>query len=136
MTVYFSATETGFYNDLYKADYMDAGTWPDDAVEISDIEYQSLLSGQENGYEITPDASGKPVLTDPVVDPVVVAEGTKRQLLAEADKIITPLERAVKHSMVTEEEKLRLAAWEKYSVLVSRVNPEDAPDIDWPLKPL
>ena len=52
-----------------------------------------------------------------------------------ADEIIEQLSRAVKYDMATEEEKLRLAAWEKYSVLVSRIKPEDAPEIEWPKKP-
>ncbi|WP_210455089.1 tail fiber assembly protein, partial [Pantoea ananatis] len=63
---------------------------------------------------------------------VIISSGTRSRLLAEAERIIFPLALAVKHDMATEEEKLRLAAWEKYSVLVSRVNPEKP---KWPDKP-
>jgi hypothetical protein len=37
--------------------------------------------------------------------------------------------------MATDEEKARLEAWEKYSVLLMRIDPEKAPGIDWPPKP-
>lgn len=66
---------------------------------------------------------------------VAAAQAKLETLNQEADDIIEQLKRAVKYDMATEEEKLRLEAWEKYSVLVSRINPEDAPDIDWPEKP-
>ena len=51
---------------------------------ISETKYNALLKGQEGGKEITPDANGNPALTDPVVDPVVVAEGTQSNLPQEA----------------------------------------------------
>ncbi|EPY5344486.1 tail fiber assembly protein [Klebsiella quasipneumoniae] len=41
----------------------------------------------------------------------------------------------MKLDMVTGAEKTELSAWEKYSVLLSRIHPEDAPEINWPMKP-
>ena len=57
------------------------------------------------------------------------------RLQREADEIIERLRLAVKYDMATEGETARLAAWEKYSVLLSRIKPEDAPEIEWPDKP-
>lgn len=53
----------------------------------------------------------------------------KRKLLEEAENVITPLARAVKLSIATDEEIKQLEAWELYSVLVSRV---DTSNPDWP----
>jgi hypothetical protein len=69
------------------------------------------------------------------VDNIAVAENKKSQLMADANAAIAPLERAVKLEMATDEEVERLNAWERYSVLLSRVKPEDAPDIVWTEKP-
>lgn len=69
------------------------------------------------------------------VDNIAVAENKKSQLMADANAAIAPLERAVKLEMATGEEVERLNAWERYSVLLSRVKPEDTPDIVWPEKP-
>ncbi|ELM1618776.1 tail fiber assembly protein [Salmonella enterica] len=60
------------------------------------------------------------------------AEAKKVKLLEEAETVITPLARAVKLGIITDEEQQRLVAWEQYSVLVSRVD-TSAPD--WPEKP-
>ncbi|HCL5294948.1 TPA: tail fiber assembly protein [Salmonella enterica] len=60
------------------------------------------------------------------------AEVKKLKLLEEAETVITPLARAVKRGIATDEEQKRLDAWELYSVLVSRV---DTSDPDWPEKP-
>ncbi|MCV5951658.1 tail fiber assembly protein, partial [Escherichia coli] len=42
------------------------------------------------------------------------------------------LERAVRLNMATDEECARLESWERYSVLISRVDPENP---EWPEMP-
>ncbi|MFU0445278.1 tail fiber assembly protein [Pseudocitrobacter faecalis] len=68
-------------------------------------------------------------------DYVAVAEIKKSQLMAEANVAIAPLERAVKLNMATDEETQKLESWERYSVLLNRVDPSKAPDINWPEVP-
>ncbi|WP_436882779.1 tail fiber assembly protein [Enterobacter asburiae] len=133
---FYSPTTGGFYPLTMKEQYENSiNGWPVDAIEVSTEDYRALMDGQENGQVITPDANGKPVLTDPVVDPVVVAEGTKRQLLKEAAEKIAILQDAVDLNMATEDEKFLLIEWKKYRVLLTRIKPEDAPNIEWPVKP-
>ncbi|HBQ4482680.1 TPA: phage tail protein I [Escherichia coli] len=61
-----------------------------------------------------------------------LAESQKATLLSEAESVILLLERAVRLNMATEEERSRLEAWERYSVLVSRVDPANP---EWPEMP-
>ncbi|KSU45216.1 hypothetical protein ABI57_08165, partial [Salmonella enterica subsp. enterica serovar Veneziana] len=56
----------------------------------------------------------------------------KLKLLEEAETVITPLARAVKRGIATDEEQKRLEVWEEYSVLVNRV---DTSKPDWPERP-
>ncbi|EFG9330513.1 tail fiber assembly protein [Escherichia coli] len=58
-----------------------------------------------------------------------LAESQKATLLSEAESVILPLERAVRLNMATDEERSRLDTWERYSVLVSRVDPANP---EWP----
>lgn len=60
------------------------------------------------------------------------AEVKKLKLLEEAETVITPLARAVKLGIATDEEQKRLDAWELYSVMVNRV---DTANPEWPEKP-
>ncbi|EJC2670551.1 tail fiber assembly protein [Escherichia coli] len=60
------------------------------------------------------------------------AESQKAALLSEAESVIQPLERAVRLNMATDEERTRLESWERYSVLVNRV---DTAKPEWPQKP-
>ncbi|MCH5696076.1 tail fiber assembly protein, partial [Salmonella sp. NW1217] len=60
------------------------------------------------------------------------AEVKKLKLLEEAETVITPLARAVKRGIATDEEQKRLEVWEEYSVLVNRV---DTSKPDWPERP-
>ena len=62
--MFYSASTCGFYSREIHGDNM-----PADVVEITNEEYESLLSGQSSGKLIKPDAQGRPVLQDPPVPP-------------------------------------------------------------------
>jgi hypothetical protein len=67
---------------------------------------------------------------------VSAADVKLKQLQDETDEVIERFKRAVKYDMATDEEAALLEAWERYSVLLGRVNTADAPDINWPVKPV
>lgn len=139
MTVYFSAAENGFYDDAFKADYTAAGTWPDDAVEISDRWYQHLINGQTLGRNITANEYGQPVLADPPSPTkeqlIAEAEAQKAALITAASETIAILKDAIDLGKATKGEEASLLAWREYRVLLMRVDTSLAPDIEWPVKP-
>lgn len=139
MTVYFSASENGFYDDAYRADYIAAGTWPDDAAAISDQWYQYLLNGQFLGRVVTVNEYGQPVLTDPPAPTkeqlIAEADARKAALITDASETISILKDAVDLGKSTKEEEARLLAWREYRVLLMRVDTSLAPDIEWPAAP-
>lgn len=129
---FYSPATGGFYPLSMKEQYESSiNGWPADAIEISPEDYQALMDGQENGQVIVPGDDGVPELVTPEIDHVSETGAKIRTLLKEASEIIFPLTLAVKLGMATKEETASLEAWERYSVLVSRVKPGE----DWPLKP-
>lgn len=68
----------------------------------------------------------------PKEDLISQAEQQKANLIAEASQTISILQDAVDLDMATDEEKGQIILWKKYRVLLSRVAPSKAPDIDWP----
>ena len=64
-----------------------------------------------------------------------LAQRVKTDLLNTANNEIAPLQNAVDLGMATDEEKTRLTAWKKYTVLLNRVDLSKAPDIVWPNQP-
>lgn len=55
MKIFFSESTIGFYFDVIHTDI------PDDAVEITEPEYQNLLGKQSMEFEITVNKKGKPI---------------------------------------------------------------------------
>ncbi|EAW8020802.1 tail fiber assembly protein [Salmonella enterica] len=80
------------------------------------------------------EAEAKEILNQPVTAEQLKAqnESNKAFLLDEANTVITMLERAVRLNMATEKEIQLLNDWERYSVMVNRVNTSNP---DWPKKP-
>lgn len=133
---FWSEKENGFYPESMKELYENSPDgWPEDAVEISEELYNSLLEGQSRGKVIASGRDGKPLLSDPVIDHIAIAEAEKNLLVSEAEEMILPLQRAVKYDIASDEEKQRLKAWEIYSVKLSRIDTSAAPEIEWPEKP-
>lgn len=56
-------------------------------------------------------------------------------LQQEAELVISPLERAVKRGVATDNDVARLNAWEDYSLSLLKVDTGTFPDIEWPEKP-
>lgn len=75
MQRYYSATTRGFYCDEINGDNI-----PDDAVEISEDNYQDLMDGQSRLMTITPGSDGHPVLALP--DPPDPADIIKAKIVA------------------------------------------------------
>lgn len=127
-----SASNNGFYSALNSL-------IPDDAIDISDELYHSLLDGNMAGMIIVTGESGLPELQQrpaPSVDELrAMAEQQKLSLRSKADSEIAWRQDAVDAAIATDEETAALAEWKKYRVLLMRVDISTAPDIDWPTQP-
>jgi len=83
-----SATTGAFYPEDMRADYEKAGTWPADAIKLTDAQYLALRAGRDAGKVIVPDSKGKPVLADPQPPaPLTRAEIEQLRLRAYADPV-------------------------------------------------
>jgi hypothetical protein len=135
----FSASTGCFYPDELLQDYRDNHSLPADLITVNDGVFHEFTGVPPEGKQRGVGIDGKPAWVD-VPPPTKVqlfalAAAEKEQCRAKAEDVIAPLERAEKYGIATQEELSNLERWEKYSVLLSRINPNDAPDIEWPVMP-
>ena len=64
-----------------------------------------------------------------------VATSQKKQLLSDVNEQISYLQDAIDADIATDAEKSLFAALKKYRVLLNRIDVNQAPDIEWPIKP-
>jgi hypothetical protein len=140
MKYYYSTQKNGFYPTCMKQDYICAGTWPDDGIEVDEsvfIEFAGNIP-PEGKMRIAGD-DGLPSWGDippPTSEDLQrQAEQKQRSLLNDADTQIIRLERIVRRNMATEDEINRLDNWELYSIALSRLDCSKVDDINWPKKP-
>lgn len=128
----YSAKRNTFYPMLYLLDYIE--DWPDDVIQVNDSVYDEFAANvtPAGKYRIAGD-NGLPTWADiPPPDPdalIEQAEVNKIRLLDAANLAIAPLERAVRLGIATDEEVKQLETWERYSVMVNRV---DTSNPEWP----
>ncbi|MCP1107275.1 tail fiber assembly protein [Serratia nevei] len=138
-TYQFSAKTGSFYPTGMLEEYRNANTLPDDLVGVDDETYNLYITAPPEGKIRGADDSGFPAWVNapaPTPEQQVISARIKKSRLAdEAETTIAPLARAAKYGDATQEESAKLIAWEKYSVQLSRIKPETAPDIDWPQPP-
>ncbi|MBD8169523.1 tail fiber assembly protein [Erwinia persicina] len=139
MTVNFSAKDLAFYPDALKLDYDRAGSWPGDAIPVSEAVYLEFSGAAPAGKRLVVSAEGLPAWGD-VLPPthdeqVKAAVLEKESLRSRADAIITPLQDAVDLDIATSDEAAGYSAWRKYRVLLNRVDTSSPDDIHWPDMP-
>lgn len=94
----------------------------DDSMAYGAALYQEAIYGKWG--EVQPYKPTEKTLSEPAR-----AMTTKAELMTNAEAVIAPLSRAVKYDIATDAEKTALEAWERYTVLLSRV------DVDNPVWP-
>ena len=147
MTIKFSVNKQAFYDE-------NTGVIPEDAVVVTHEQHISLITGMNDGWrQVYIGTDGELTLSDskpsqwhtwdavahewylsPEDAARIQTEDAERQksvLRVKADTEIGWRQDAVDADIATDEEKVALAAWKKYRVLVMRVN-TSAEDIQWP----
>ncbi|HGE8473275.1 TPA: tail fiber assembly protein [Serratia marcescens] len=139
MSYGFSASTGAFYVYEDRASYEENGNWPADVKPVSDEVWQAYCGQGPAGKVRGADRKGLPCWVDappPTKSTLVAAaERKKAELLDVAGKAIAPLQDADDLAIVTEEEAAQLRLWKTYRVQLNRINPQDAPETDWPLPP-
>ncbi|EMX8467352.1 tail fiber assembly protein [Serratia ureilytica] len=139
MAYKFSAKTNSFYPAAMLEDYRQAGTLPDDLIDTDEEEYRTYTATPPVGKVRGANEHGAPAWVIPPpptqeqLEMAALLEKNRRT--EEAEAYIAPLARAEKYDIATPEERGLLVSWEKYSVQLSRIKPEAAPDIDWPQPP-
>ncbi len=101
------------------------GKLPDDVVSIAPEGHFVKWDGKKWVHDTDAEKTAQ----------ITQATQQKESLLTLATSKIGPLQDAVDLGIATDAETALLQAWKKYRVLINRVQPEDAPDINWPEVP-
>lgn len=136
MSYGFSASTGAFYVYEDRASYEENGNWPADVKPVSDEVWKAYCGQGPAGKVRGADRKGLPCWVDappPTKSTLVAAaERKKAELLDVAGKAIAPLQDADDLAIATEEEAAQLRLWKTYRVQLNRINPQDAPETDWP----
>ena len=134
----YSAEKNAFYPLSMLEDYAAVGAWPDDGIDVDEAVFQAYTGQPPEGKQ-RGSSKGLPCWVDippPTAEQLrASAERRKASLMASAAKAMAPLQDAVKLGIAKEEEAALLSRWEIYRVQLYRINPQDAPEIDWPVAP-
>ncbi|ELS8065595.1 tail fiber assembly protein [Escherichia coli] len=141
-SVFFSPASKSFYLQELLPEYEDAGTLPDDVIEITRETYEQFLGLHPEGKEIGADSSGRPIwINSPPPskeDEMLAAEMKKISLVSEVNTYINthqwPGKAAIGRLKGYELEQYNL--WLDYLDALELVDTSSAPDIEWPTPPV
>ena len=141
MEVYFfSATTNTFYMESMKDDYVMAGTWPSDAIEVSEAVFQEYCGQPPSGKTRGADDSGMPAWVDlpPRSDEDIIVGNTghKQFLIKEASQEISILTDATDPNIVDPvdpNDVALLREWKLYRIALNKVT--DMLNPVWPKQP-
>jgi len=133
----YSSKTQGFYPSDKEGQmpYIEAGSLPDDLVEISDEDYAAWVNPPDGKCSAWVD--GRPVVTVlPSVDYVALARDKRKELEAAASAATYTLSLKLQMGRkLTAAETAKVNAWLDYSDALAATDLSDAPDIKWPPEP-
>ncbi|MCW7549354.1 tail fiber assembly protein [Photorhabdus sp. APURE] len=136
----FSALNKTFYPVSLQQDYIQAGSWPNDPISVTDDIFHTFSGIPPEGKILSCGEDALPCWEDippPTKEELIaIAEAQRAQFIYLANEKITPLADAVELDIATNEETLLLKEWKKYRVMLNRVDTSTAPEVDWPISPL
>lgn len=139
MEMFFSGRTLGFYPLDMKDDYESAGSWPDDAVKLTQNEKDKYWLKTAPVGKMLGCKNSKPCWVS--IPPPTKAELTeqaelkKQALITEANQKTQLWQTQLMLGIITDEDKASLTEWMLYVQKVQAVDTSTAPDIIWPEKP-
>nr|DAU58063.1 MAG TPA: tail fiber assembly protein [Caudoviricetes sp.] len=134
----FSALNNAFYPLSLKSRYIEAGSWPDDCVEVDDEVFQKY-TGEPPAGKVRGVKDGLPCWIDlppPTQEELeAINKQTQFKLRDIADSEIAWRQDAVESDFATEKEVTELYEWKKYRVLLMRIDTSAEQTIEWPTPP-
>ncbi|HDL7929509.1 tail fiber assembly protein [Yersinia enterocolitica] len=139
MTAKFSPSAKSFYPLNMIDDGSYSGNLPNDLIDVTDEELANYWKKSPPDGKKLDVIDGRPAWVDlppPTHEELVsYANEKKSQLKATADSEIAWRKYAVDGGYAEGEEATKLAEWQKYSVLLMRINTSKGADISWPNQP-
>ncbi|QBH98746.1 tail fiber assembly protein [Limnobaculum zhutongyuii] len=141
-TIFYSAKTNSAYPESLKGEYMQAGSWPDDAMEISGAIYtEFFMSHPPDGKVRMADESGLPLWGDiPLPTPEelkVIANAKKQSLMDAANSHINAYQWPSKLALgrLNDADKGKFNRWLDYLDALNAIDTSLVPDIEWPTTP-
>lgn len=133
----FSPSLNRFYQPAWEKDYVLAGDWPDDLIEVSGDVFAEFTSPKA-GFVRTvvndlPAWKEAPPLTRE--EQANIAENTKQQLLYAAKQKITGWQTDLLLGDISDEDRDKLILWRDYIRKLEAIDTSKSPDIEWPVSP-
>ena len=140
MSYIFSATENAFYPLSMRQQYADAGTWPENGIQVSDDIFNEFTATPEPGKMRIAGSDGLPAWSD-IPPPsheelIAIAEQVSQQLLTQADAVMLDWRTELMLGEISDANRAKLSAWIAYKNEVKAVDVTSDPEhISWPVPP-
>lgn len=125
--------------EALKNDYEVAGTWPVDAMALSNAQALEFMSAAPVGKIMLAGTDGLPMWGDvPPLSPAELshqAEQKKRRLIDDAQEVISIWQTKLLLGRISDTEKVCLNSWLDYIDALQAVDITAAPNISWPARP-
>lgn len=135
----YSPSNNMFYPVILIDDYKLSGTWPLDAVMVSQAVFEKFTAPPPQGKVRSPNSSGQPRWVDcqaPTEEQIISAQQSmKEYLISSAIAITSDWRVELSLGLISDADKEKLTEWMSYLKLVKAIDTSSSREIVWPTKP-
>ena len=137
--MFYSPKNNAFYPLDLKQDYVSAGSWPSDAIEVDESIFLTFSSTPPVGKVRVAGEDNLPSWGDippPTAEELIAqAEAKKTGLISDAKKTISIWQSELLLGEISDDDKASLTGWISYIKALQKVDSSKGPDIVWPDAP-
>ncbi|MRT01868.1 tail fiber assembly protein [Ewingella americana] len=136
---YYSPKNNAFYPKEFEEDYLQAGSFPDDVVEVGDEVFLEFSSNPAPGRVRIAGKDGKPAWADapkPTKEQLITfSESVKASKISGAKQTISIWQSELLLGEISDEDKGKLTEWISYIKDLQKVDTSNPSKIIWPTEP-
>lgn len=136
MTFYYSAKDNGFLDGSKKEIYLNAGTWPDDAIGVSVEVFIEFTNEPPVGHLLGANDDGSPlwvaVPKKSQAELISLADQERELLITSARDSISIWQTELQLGIISDDSKAKLMKWIDYIKKLQSLDLSTAPIIEWP----
>lgn len=124
---FYNSKEKAFYSPELKDSYLEAGTWCEDMLEVTQDIYEEYIQPKKD-MQLGSSVEGNPCWIKSEINPAISLAKRKAMELRRASEKIAVIQNVIEMGLADEKDQNDINDWKRYQAFVYKFDPSESKD--------